>query len=587
MGSKIKISNNGEIEVSLSKQGNQLITFKGIVDERNGVDFGGTVSDFCLQAVYTFGVKAAVYILNKNPKNLQEFLTRYSHLCNLDKFVVPDNVDKSRLKELAIVANVMLLYAKLVGLGNPNDVIKNSPYKDFLPDLHAMFADMFPKYGKKNVDYIKEAFPTVLKYLKSFQCVENLPIEIVCEIWASSLALMVSEHEETMDLKKDPGFMEATFALPISLSYVSKYAGYSMAVEKYAQKQTFYKDCVAPNTRKSKTLVGAYLAIQESDLEIAKKRVKQICDTSYNKLSTTQLESKINELIKEYEQSMDKYPDEIASILIRNGYDMSSSISKNDILLAMQTRGAFGAYNGEDDKNNYNKFVADITVSVLSRKYNELLLSNEKLVKKSRENKVSYDSKMAEMEKNIENLRKEKDELLGKIQQASTKDGKKDAKIQSLEEKVMASELEIDLKDAEIASLRRQLEIASNKNKESEDKEESCVVDYKDKLSKFSKEHSVVIVGGHPNLVSKLRSEFKDIVFILAGEKSKITNELVGNASVVLYKTDNLGHSTWFCANSKCKALGTPEAYLSSVTNVGALTRNICESIESTLGLEM
>lgn len=559
-----------------------------MVDERNGVNLGGGPKDFCLQAVYIFGLNAATYILNKRPSKLSNFLVRYEHLTDLTNFMIPYNVDKSKIKELAIISNVLLTYSKLLALGNKEEAFNKSPYKEFIPDLYDMFVEMFPKYGNKKIDYHDEVYLMASKSLQDSNRVDTFSNEKICEIWACSLAAFLCEDDDIIALARTtPGFIEALFSLPLGCPSVSKFMGYTLAVDKYAEKKTFYNDCVASNVRKSKTLPKAYEEIQLDKLLNAKKLVESVCKDKNIKKGSKEFTSKIDNIFEDYAFSLDKYSEEIASILIKNGYDITSDISKNDILLAMQTRGAFGVYNGDDDKYNINKLIADITISVLSRKYKELLLKNEETSSKGSTIKTSYDDKLSELSKIVEKLREENKMLSEKVSLSSNKDNRKDTKIQALEDKISSLNDEKKIKDAEINTLRKQIEKLESKTKENNLNENSVEIDYKEVLNKFSQENSVVIVGGNPNLISKIKPIFENITFILDTEKSKITVELIRNAKVVLYKTDSLGHSTWECASSKCKTFEVPEGYVGNITNVDALARNICESIENTLDIKI
>lgn len=587
MGRKIRMFDGGDYEIIFDAPSAKFNSVTGsMIDEQNGVNLGGTPKDFCLQSVYMFGLNAATYILNKRPTNLSNFLVRYEHLTDLTNFVVPSNLDKSKIKELSIIANVMFMYANLLAMGDRKESFDKSPYKEFIPDLYEMFIDMFPKYSRKKIDYKEEILKVVTKYLQDSNRVDVFSNEKICEIWACTLSVIMCDDEELVELTNGhPGFMEALFSLPMSSPSVSRYMGYTLAIDRYAEKKTFYSDCIAPNVRKSKTLTKVYEEIQSDSLNIAKKKVELVCKNNNVKKDTREFTSKIDDVFEEYKNTLDKFPEEIVSILIKNGYDIASDISKNDILLAMQTRGAFGVYNGEDDRKNINKFVADVAISVLSRKYKELLIKNDEISNKSKETRTSYDDKLLELKNTIEKLREENKVLLEKVSSSSNKDNRKEIRIQALEEKVASLNLEKDFKDSEIKALKKQIEMLESKSIKNE--EEGAKIDYKEVLNNFTKNNKVIIVGGNPSLISKIKTIFENITFILDTEKSKITLELIKNATVVLYKTDSIGHSTWGCASSKCKNFGIPEGYVGNITNVDALAKNICESIESTLDIKI
>lgn len=590
MGRKIKIFDGEDYGIIFESPSVRFNLVTGsMIDERNGINLGGTPKDFCVQSVYMFGLNAATYILNKRPTNLSNFLVRYEHLTDLTNFIVPNNLDKSKIKELSIVANIMLMCAKLLAMGDRKTSFDKSPYEGFIPDLYEMFVDMFPKYSRKKIDFKEEIFKIATKYLQYSNRIDIFENEKICEIWACVLSVMMCSDEELAELTDGlPGFMEALFSLPMATPSISKYMGYTLAVDKYAEKKTFYNECVAPNIRKSKTLTKVYEEIQSNNLENSKRKVETICKNKKIQKGSKEFTEGIDVIFDEYSKSLDKYPEEIVSILIKNGYDVASDISKNDILLAMQTRGAFGVYNGDDDNKNLNKLIADVTISVLSRKYKELLIKNDEVSNKIKDKeKVSYDDKIVELTKTIDNLREENEILSEKVSSFSNKDNRKDTKIQSLEEKNNILNLEKELKDAEINALRKQIEILETKISQNSLKDESVIIDYKEVLNNFAKENSVVVVGGNPNLISKIKPIFENITFILDTETSKITLELIRNARIVLYKTDSLGHSTWECTLSKCKSLKVPEGYIGNITNVDVLARNMCESIESTLDIKI
>jgi hypothetical protein len=82
-----------------------------------------------------------------------------------------------------------------------------------------------------------------------------------------------------------------------------------------------------------------------------------------------------------------------------------------------------------------------------------------------------------------------------------------------------------------------------------------------------------------------LKPIFTEITFVPDKEQNRITDELIKNATIVLYKTDSLGHSAWQAATSRCKRFGIADAFVGNIANVDALSKNICEAIENTLSI--
>lgn len=562
------------------------------INEKNGVNFGFNQKYLKSATAYYFGPLVAGYIISKKPKKLEAFVERYSKiLCNTENLVFPFQMDKKNIEKSVVLSNAFVLLSDALSFQNAEEASKYMPSSSFLRELLDVMSEMFPRYAIENDYSVQSDVNRVLSYFAPSDLkqvgLKELSLEKVCETWTATLNMFLRgklEIETVVPLFRDNAVLGSMFSTPmVCVKTLSDFVFYQKGVESYAEKNTYFSESVFPEVRKCKSFLQICDEWADKKSKEMEHQITEICERKdgMSKDAKTEMVADLyDDFLLKYGDMYDK---ELGSILLKNGYDICSEIGKNDILLAMKTRAAFGTFNGEEDNEDFNKLLSDIVVSALSRKCKEQLLKTTSV---STEKKTSgINETIQKLETELERLRSTNTELNERLLSATNKDNKKDAKISALDEKVKDLQGELKIKQSEVKNLRKQLEKFTTAKEEKT--ENSKQIDYIEKLARFSEVHSVVFVGGNPNLVSKIKPIFEHITFVLDDEKGKLTNELVKNADIVLYKTDSLGHSCWQAASSRCKTYGIPEGYIGNITNVDALARNICESIEVTLGIAM
>jgi hypothetical protein len=495
-------------------------------------------------------------------------------------------VDKNHLEEITILSNAFYIFAKSLSLKTKGNDKLPLPDKNFLYDLQEVLGGLYPKYANgSKIDHLVEIKNFANVYLPK-KTITEIPVsqmtgDKLCELWAFILFAFL-ENETNND--NNPHFyamIEAIFSIPAGCTNLTLYVGYERNLKDFAEKNTYYSSNVFPEARKCKNIVNVGDEWYKKGSDLFYSQVEKFCDAE-NGLTKKQKTEIVGEMYEDFCMAYDdNFCEELETIMLHNGYDIFSEISKSDIVLAMQTREMFGTYNGDGDNENFNKFYADIVVSVLSKKYRDLLLKTN--TSSSNNQFLGDNKKMLELEKEVETLKKNNGVLNDKLNQVSNKDNKKDARISDLEKKNKDLKDDLAMKEAEIASLYQQIEHLKPKTEDSETKEDTT--NYVDKLSQYSMENKVVMIGGNPNLLSKLKPIFTEITFVPDKEQNRITDELIKNATIVLYKTDSLGHSAWQAATSRCKRFGIADAFVGNIANVDALSKNICEAIENTLSI--
>lgn len=550
-----------------------------VINYQNGVNFGWNAQVFCEETAYLYGFSVAQYMLTKRPEGLSELLVKYRNFQDTTGFIIPQNMNQSNVKDLTILANIWLIFSKLLASGSKENANKKAPNPMFLEDLFQVMSKMYPNYvGESNIGNLEKQVNKFDKYANTDGNYSPLGEQQICEIWACTLFLMMQKSD---DMKKEVIFFKAIlpglFSIVLAPTQLPFYAFYPSAIKQYAEKQNFYEACPVPEIKRSKHLIDVFQYVKEKEEKIIYEKAKEWTQQEKSKIS-------IDEIMNNCHDQTDLFVEELATILLINGYDMFSNVSKTDMITAMQVRGAFHTYNGKRDKGTIYKTVVDVVLSTLSRKYKESLLQTEKITNTSIIQQQTNDQLLL-LQKENEDLKKENRNINEQLSFLQNKENKKDSKIESLETKINDVKEELLMKQAEIDSLRmqlQQLKMISSLDFDEKTTNDSQI-DYKEQLNIYSKEHSILIIGGNPNLISKLKPLFPFIVFLSDKEKSKITNELIANAHLVLYKTDSLGHGTWCCAGSKCKTLNIPEGFISNLTNVDALAKEICETIEQIL----
>ena len=546
-------------------------------DSRNGVNFGYTSGDMCIGTAKTFGVQAGLYLIKKRPASLAKFTAKYCKLNDTELLAYPLSMDRTFVEDATILGNAFLELAKAIVCRNKEKALNGAKYKDLFEDLQEVCGEVFPRFQKGSVLSVEKEFLAIENMCQMFDSFEYQPIkdEIVAEAFSRALYFFNME-EHSLFGKKDEIFIEVAFTLPAVKTELTTFIPYLEIASRFGQNPSEYLGHPLAAARKYKNMANVLGLYQRIEYDAMSETVSAL-----NKRDMSQKE--MRQVLEEADENFSGYAFEIANILMLNGYDLFGEISKADVCNALKIRMAHGKYNG--DEENIDKALADITISCLSKKIKEYSLKQSD-GKSASTQKVYIDenAKAKELSKEVENLKKKNMELQEKLASSLNKDNKKDLRIASLESKVMELESLLAMKKEENDDLQKMLDELTAPEIIAE---ETNTKDYKSMLNRFTEENTTILVGGNPALHSKMKGIFPHIIYITDEDKSKVTDELVKGAKIVLTKADSIGHSVCGSIGSRVKKFGTPAAYVDALTNIDALSKNMCQVIESTLGIEM
>lgn len=549
-------------EADIGRMLSRLVSLeKGtFVDKQNGVDLSFTIADLSKTSVYAFGTTAASYVLSKKPPSLERFLAKYSHLKNTDRFVYPLNIEKSKINDVTIIANALLQCAELMSEDKTKEELHQKAVSGIAMDVYKVFKEVFPKYSEKTKmneeDYALEEFSLLRHSEDEDSTVYTVSAERMTQIFTLGLYSICTENDIPKRLVVN------TFPLIANNANIEKFLSYDVPVRKFGENPSNYMDCELASARKCKNFASLLSEIVQYYTKDAEEEM-----ATYGASE---------------EEAMDDYVYELVTILLMNGFNVYEEITKNDVIVALQTRSAFYKYNGEEFFDR-NKIIADLIVSVISRKLKDAALQKQTTISKDTKVYVDENKRVEELEAKNKVLIHQNKELSEKLDQVKRKAGKEDSRMDSLEKKVKELEAALKEKEKELEEYRR----VEEESRETDILPEVVERDYESILSKFTEENSTVMVGGNYNLVSKMKKILPNVTYVMTQDASKLTDELVKNARIILFKTDSVSHSLWEAALSKCNRYGVPYAYPKELTNTNALMRSMCEVIEEKLGIDL
>lgn len=546
-------------------------------DTRNGVNFGYTSGDMCIGTAKTFGVQAGLYLIKKRPSSLAKFTAKYCKLNDTEPFTYPLGIDRTLVEDATILGNAFLELARAIVCRNKEKALNGAKYKDLFEDLQEVCGEVFLRFQKNSSLSIEKEFTAMESMGQGFDSFEYQPIkdEIVAEAFSRALYFFNME-EHSIFGKKDEIFIEIAFTLPAVKTELTIFIPYLEIASRFGQNPSEYLGHPLAVARKYKNLanvLGLYQTIEYDALD------ETVSALNKSGVSTKEM----RQALEEADENFSGYAFEIANILMSNGYDLFGDISKTDICNALKIRMAHGRYNG--DEENLDKALADIVIACLSKKIKEYSLKQSD-GKSASTQKVYIDenAKAKELSKEVEDLKKKNADLQEKLSSSLNKDNKKDLRIASLESKVKELESLLVAEKEENGDLKKTLDELTTPDTLVE---EVDARDYKAMLNRFTEENTTILVGGNPALHSKMKGIFPHITYITDEDKSKVTDELVKGAKIVLTKSDSIGHSVCGSIGSRVKRFGIPTAYVDALTNIDALSKNMCQVIESTLGIQM
>ena len=248
--------------------------------------------------------------------------------------------------------------------------------------------EIYPEYSEENELNLKEEFVKINGPLPDFDFLRNIEIKNVVKNFALVIYILYNNLYKD---NKEKMLLRSGFVLPLVHSGGISYFSYKKSILTFGQNPSNYIDNILASTRKCKTFA---------------ELVNEIFENNKNIVKVVPVVNKKNEICsyKEVEEEDDFYLQEIATILEINGFNFYEDISKTDIITALQTRSAFGKYNGDIDKNNLHKAMADIVISILSKKCKDLSLKKQEVYQKETKVYIDENKKVQELELKNKNL---------------------------------------------------------------------------------------------------------------------------------------------------------------------------------------
>lgn len=99
------------------------------------------------------------------------------------------------------------------------------------------------------------------------------------------------------------------------------------------------------------------------------------------------------------------------------------------------------------------------------------------------------------------------------------------------------------------------------------------------RIQKITDEHKVILFGGDVNLTKRLTANYPNLTQLMT-ERISNTDSLIRNADLILYKTDALAHITYYKAKNICIKAGIPFDYLTTLTNLETVERDLLKVLE-------
>lgn len=104
-------------------------------------------------------------------------------------------------------------------------------------------------------------------------------------------------------------------------------------------------------------------------------------------------------------------------------------------------------------------------------------------------------------------------------------------------------------------------------------------VDYAEELKKLFASKKVVIIGGHPNIMTKFAQKYPDAA-VIEKDKAMTADKQLDGAAAVLFKTDSMSHKEYTPIKDLAGRKGIPVGYIGDVTSLGLVEKSVYEELK-------
>ena len=104
-------------------------------------------------------------------------------------------------------------------------------------------------------------------------------------------------------------------------------------------------------------------------------------------------------------------------------------------------------------------------------------------------------------------------------------------------------------------------------------------VDYAEKLKKVFAAKKIVIIGGHPNIMTKFAQKYPDAA-VIEKDKAMTADKQLDGATAVLFKTDSMGHKEYTPIKDLAGRKGVPVGYICDVTSMNLVEKSVYEELK-------
>lgn len=103
--------------------------------------------------------------------------------------------------------------------------------------------------------------------------------------------------------------------------------------------------------------------------------------------------------------------------------------------------------------------------------------------------------------------------------------------------------------------------------------------DYAEKLKKVFAAKKIVIIGGHPNIMTKFAQKYPDAA-VIEKDKAMTADKQLDGATAVLFKTDSMGHKEYTPIKDLAGRKGVPVGYICDVTSMNLVEKSVYEELK-------
>lgn len=149
----------------------------------------------------------------------------------------------------------------------------------------------------------------------------------------------------------------------------------------------------------------------------------------------------------------------------------------------------------------------------------------------------------------------------------------------------------VETQQEQIAALEEKLRVLQEENERlrkevpAEPVEDTPVVpaepevDCAEELKKLFASKKVVIIGGHPNIMTKFAQKYPDAA-VIEKDKAMTADKQLDGAAAVLFKTDSMSHKEYTPIKDLAGRKGVPVGYIGDVTSLGLVEKSVYEELK-------